>query len=273
MRSRWRVERIGCSLRGIGNCIKEDEVESVILEERTCDASGLWICIYPRESRDWRTLPRILQTQENSLNKEIFFCLKGLTPPNHSRQQTLVVTIVRVLFLLLMFLIAFKSISTRRLPQFRNQRCSMGWKICWKMQRFILRRFSVYSSPCIHRYWLTESLDRDQLMSSHSLTSNPRLPVAEGNTINITPNLALEAIVQKILLDVVQSCMKDVEQRVEREFQAVKVRRDLLSQELEAVWSRRDLLSQELSREREWIRVLELALRRNNIPFPQYPPV
>ena len=67
--------------------------------------------------------------------------------------------------------------------------------------------------------------------------------------------------------------MKDVEQRVEREFQAVKVRRDLLSQELEAVWSRRDLLSQELSREREWIRVLELALRRNNIPFPQYPPV
>jgi len=217
------------------------KLSSVILDEQTCDASRLWICIYPCESRDWHTLCLILQTQENFLNKEVLFCLKGLMASNYSRQQTLVVIIVRVLLLLLMFLIAFKSISTRRLPRFRNHRCSMGCKICWKIPRFIPRRFSVSSPPCTHHSWLTETLDQlisqyieQPRMSSHSLTSNPT-PLAEGNTIDITPDLALEAIVQKILSDVVQSCMKDVERRVEREFQAVKVRRDLLSQELEAV--------------------------------------
>jgi hypothetical protein len=46
---------------------------------------------------------------------------------------------------------------------------------------------------------------------------------------------------------------------------------DAMKSELEAVTARRDLLHNELLQERRWISVLEQALRRNNLVFPDYP--
>jgi hypothetical protein len=44
-----------------------------------------------------------------------------------------------------------------------------------------------------------------------------------------------------------------------------------LKEEVKAVTARRDLMGLDLGREREWIRLLELTLKSNAIPFPPYP--
>ena len=43
-----------------------------------------------------------------------------------------------------------------------------------------------------------------------------------------------------------------------------------LEEEVRAVTARHDLMGQDLSCEREWIRLLEVTLKTNSIPFPPY---
>ena len=77
--------------------------------------------------------------------------------------------------------------------------------------------------------------------------------------------------IQKCVYDLIVACgeagkngVKAVREELETELEAMK-------RELDAVMARRDLLHNELVQERRWITVLEQALRKNNVLFPDYP--
>ena len=77
--------------------------------------------------------------------------------------------------------------------------------------------------------------------------------------------------IQKCIYDLIVACgeagkngVKAVREELETEVESMK-------RELDAVTARRDMLHNELVQERRWITVLEEALRKANVLFPDYP--
>lgn len=76
---------------------------------------------------------------------------------------------------------------------------------------------------------------------------------------------------QDELLNLAVEITKIARKGVQDELDKVKQTCLNLEDEVRAVTARRDLMGQDLSREREWIRLLEVTLKTNSIPFPPYP--
>jgi hypothetical protein len=77
--------------------------------------------------------------------------------------------------------------------------------------------------------------------------------------------------VKKCLYDLIVACGEAGKNGVQAVREDLGMELDSMKRELEAVTARRDLLHNELLQECRWISVLEQALRKNNVLFPDYP--
>ena len=77
--------------------------------------------------------------------------------------------------------------------------------------------------------------------------------------------------IQKCVYDLIVACGEAGKNGVKAVREELEIELETMKCELEAVTARRDLLHNELLQERRWITVLEQALHKNNVLFPDYP--
>ena len=82
---------------------------------------------------------------------------------------------------------------------------------------------------------------------------------------------ALHQEIQKCLYDLIVACGEAGKNGVEVVREELGAELELTKRQLEAVKARCDLLHNELLQERRWISVLEEALHKNSVVFPDYP--
>lgn len=71
--------------------------------------------------------------------------------------------------------------------------------------------------------------------------------------------------------DLIVACGEAGKNGVQAAREELGIELESMKSELEAVRARRDLLHNELLQEYRWISVLEQALHKNNVLFPDYP--